>query len=157
MMLTSSLAPRPVSGLRAYLEKMRRDLNARLLLATDGSGRLVEATGDDLTEAATMAALGAANLAATQSLHQRMARELFDISQPHTLITESPQGSVVMCGRPAALTFLAVLTPDSLLGLARLQLRHLAEIDWVDALPAASAVELAQEFLGALDSLMDDL
>lgn len=150
---------RALSELTTQLDKTRHAIEARIVLAADASGNLVQLSeAHHSVDAATLAALGAANLAATQAMTY-LTRMLMDTQAPQTFIIEGAYGCIVLCGYPDEIVFMAVLSENSVLGLSRLEMRKLAEIIWVDTTPTTdaqplAAAELAQQFLDSLDDIL---
>lgn len=142
-----------LTDLQTHLEKTASEIGAPLMLAANISGEvLAAATETRMTNEHSLAALGAGQLAATREM-LRMADLADDDTQAQLLMIEGAHGSLLLCGT-GELIFLAVLGKNSLLGLARMELRRLAELPWQLAEPtdASAVAQLAQEFLDSLDA-----
>ena len=150
-----TLAPQTLSlnVLHAHLEAIAREMAAQLLLAVDESGNVIEAIGEQVGPSApTLAALGAANLAATHEI-SRLAGLEAKTQSPQTLLIEGKLGAVILVEGAHGLNFIAVLSPKSIIGLARLEMRDLALIAWSPADPnqLEQPIDIAAELLDKLD------
>jgi predicted regulator of Ras-like GTPase activity (Roadblock/LC7/MglB family) len=142
-----------VSTLHDHLEAMAREMAAQLLLAVDESGNVIEAVGAQVDRTApTLAALGAANLAATHEISRLAGLEAMTQS-PQTLLIEGKHGAVILVEGAHSLNFIAVLSPNSIIGLARLEMRGLALIKWLpaDSDQVEQPIDLSAELLSQLD------
>lgn len=143
----------PLNALHDHLAAVAHEIAAQLLLAVDESGNIMEIVGThDDRSVPTLAALGAANLAATHEI-SRLAGLEAATQWPQTLLIEGKHGAVILVEGQHGLNFIAVLSPNSIIGLARLEMRGLAMIKW---LPAESdrldqPIELSAELLSQLD------
>jgi predicted regulator of Ras-like GTPase activity (Roadblock/LC7/MglB family) len=140
----------PLSDLPYHLNVVRSLTESRLIIAADASGNMLALVGyEGRSNAATLSVLGMANLAATREI----ARLTETDGGVQTLILESENGGVLICGRGGGLVFMAVLGPNSLLGMTRLELHKLAEIAWVDDVPSDRPAVTEMLSAGVLDEL----
>jgi predicted regulator of Ras-like GTPase activity (Roadblock/LC7/MglB family) len=143
----------PLKALHDHLEAVAREIAAQMLLAVDESGNIIEAAGtQDDRSVSTLAALGAANLAATHEI-SRLAGLEAAAQWPQTLLIEGKHGAVILVEGAHSLNFIAVLSPNSIIGLARLEMRGLALIKWLpaDSDQVEQPIDLSAELLSQLD------
>ncbi len=137
--------------------KALQEMQAEVLVVLDESGCLIDKVGTrpDLN-AETLSSLAAASLMA---LHE--IRRLAQIGQSdhHELVLlEGPLGKVFIGKGRQGLVFLAVLPPDSFLGMARLIFKQLLDRHWDVVLPSVDELS-SSPFPGeqALPNDLDDL
>lgn len=154
--MTSSLQALPLSALHDRLQAAVTEIEARSLIAVDGSGNVIEMAGV-LAEhlLPTLAALGAGNLAATHEISQLAGIEA-DTNSPQTLLIEGQHGAVILAEGRQSMNFIAVLSANSLVGLARLEMRRLAAIEWTEPEEAQPdrgrrPIDIATELMNNLD------
>jgi len=151
-MPTAETAELPLADLTTRLEQARRDMGARTVMATDGSANLMGVVPtESQPEASVLAALGAANLAATSEIVRRMDERAAD---PRMVIVEYPGGHVLLSAGRSQIVFIAVLGADSPLGLARVEMARLADIVWKDDRPKEDedpSEEISRGLLSSLD------
>ena len=143
----------PLNTLHDHLVAVAHEIAAQLLLAVDESGNIIEAAGaQDDRSMPTLAALGAANLAATHEI-SRLAGLEAAAQWPQTLLIEGKHGAVILVEGAHSLNFITVLSPNSIIGLARLEMRGLAMIKWLPAQPDRldQPIEINAEFINQLD------
>ncbi len=148
-----SIEPRslPAHRLHDHLSAIASEISAQALLAIDGSGNIVECAGQTDRNNATLAALGAANLAATHEM-SRLAGIENATQWPQTLLIEGKQGAVILAEGWHGLNFITVLSPQSVVGLARLEMRGLAMVKWEDL-----HLDRADQAIGFDADLMNEL
>ena len=138
---------------RRLWQKALQEMQADVLLVLDESGYLIDTVGSRPgLSAEILSSLAAASLMALREIrHQAHIGQ----SDDHELvILEGPLGRVIMGKGGQGLVFVAVLPPDSFLGMARLIFKQLLERQWDVALPSADDLSVPP-FPGA-DELSDD-
>ncbi len=138
---------------RRLWQKALQEMQADVLLVLDESGYLIDTVGSRPgLSAETLSSLAAASLMALREIrHQAHIGQ----SDDHELvILEGPLGRVIMGKGGQGLVFVAVLPPDSFLGMARLIFKQLLERQWDVALPSVDDLSVSP-FPGA-DELPDD-
>jgi predicted regulator of Ras-like GTPase activity (Roadblock/LC7/MglB family) len=139
----------------ALLEEARQAMDAQLVLATNSSGVIcASARAADFKSApVTLAALSAAHLSSGREI-LRGANLGADATKPQTFLIEGTAGAVLVGGSENGFLFTIVLGPGGMVGLARLELRRLTRIRWVDPAPPVSLPDLGEleQFLHSLDT-----
>ncbi len=119
-----------VPDLRETLEETAQELQARLLLAVDESGSVVEAIGEsDHFDVAEIGALAAGSLAAFAEVSALAVQGPMEDAQA-LVVLEGPRGVVLLVRDDGPLAFLAILPPNGFLGMARLMLKDLLRREW---------------------------
>ncbi len=149
--MTAPLNSLPMTAMHDHLRAVAADIEARTLLAVDLSGNVIDVVGDEKS-APTLAALSAANLAATHEITELAGIEA-DAQWPQTLLIEGKHGGVMLAEGRQAMNFIAILSASSVVGLARLEMRRLALMVWTEPEPdqSASPIDLAAEWMSNLD------
>ena len=156
-MMPSPQDIRPIIDLLGELNRVALDLNAICVIAADESGGVIDASNiGGASDLQTLAALGTANLVSSiqlLSLAQATSPEI----EPLITLVEGEHTRLIVAGRPGGMIFISILGAQSPLGLARLEMRALAEFNW--ELPTHSfsddQVLINQEL--AAHGLSDDL
>ncbi len=119
-----------VPDLHEALEETAQELQARLLLAVDESGTVVDAVGEsDRFNVAEIGALAAGSLAAFAEASALAAQQPPEDAQA-MVVLEGPQGVILLARDEGPLAFLAILPPNGFLGMARLMLKDLLRREW---------------------------
>ncbi len=119
-----------VPDLREALEETAQELQARLLLAVDESGSVVDAVGEsDHFNVAEIGALAAGSLAAFAEVSALAVQGPMEDAQA-LVVLEGPRGVVLLARDDGPLAFLAILPPNGFLGMARLMLKDLLRREW---------------------------
>jgi hypothetical protein len=130
MMTTPSRDYRPLSGLSAELNRVASDLSALCVIAADESGYVLDTSKtDQVLDPQTLAALGTANLVSSMQLLS-LAYSSFAETGALIGIVENDQVCLIVAGKKNGPVFISLLGDQSPLGLARLEMRELANIDW---------------------------
>ena len=146
----------PFSELHDRLQATATEIEARTLIAVDVSGNVIDMAGTAAEQSVpTLAALGAGNLAATHEISQLAGIEA-DTQSPQTLLIEGKHGAVILVEGRQEMNFIAVLSANSLVGLARLEMRRLAAIEWIETEEAQPdrgrrPIDIATELMNNLD------
>jgi len=148
---------RPIADLPGELNRVASDLNAICIIAADESGGVIETSNSGgAADLQTLAALGTANLVSAIQLLS-LAQATSPETEPLITLVEGENTRLIVAGRPGGMIFISLLGPHSSLGLARLEMRALAELNW--ELPTHSFNEdqtlINQEL--AAHGLSDDL
>ncbi|MDQ7028585.1 MAG: hypothetical protein Q9O62_01775 [Ardenticatenia bacterium] len=145
---------------RKLWQKAAQEMGANVLVVLDGAGHLIETVGGRpgfSTE--TMSSLAAASLAALREI--RRLSQIGAGDDEELVLLEGPQGRVFMGKGKGELLFVAVLPPESFLGMARLIFKQLLDREWegvelpasVDDLPLPSFSSEDQNLLDDFDGL----
>lgn len=148
---------RPIADLPAELNRVASDLNAICVVAADESGGVIDASSaTGASDLQTLAALGTANLVSSIQLLS-LAQAASPETGPLITLVEGENMRLIVAGKPGGMIFISLLGAHSPLGLARLEMRALAELNW--ELPTHSFNEdqalIDQEL--AAHGLSDDL
>lgn len=127
---TSSLTAQmlPLAELPKRAEAISQQIKAHMLLAVNADGDVIYAHGH-APELEILATLAAGNLATTREI-TRLGAISSDGAVTQTLIIENKEGCVVLCSCPTGLIFGAAFKDKNMVGLARVEMRKLAEVDW---------------------------
>lgn len=150
---------RPISDLPRELNRVAADLNALFVMATDESGRLVDVSAHDTTfDLQTLAVLAMANLASSMQL-LGLAQTASVESNSLTTLIEQEHTRLIVAGhhKQGGLIFLALLGKHSPLGLARIEMQELLDIDWEVPIQTMNDEWLMIDQLSDSQGLFDNL
>lgn len=123
---------RPISDLPIELNRVAVDLNAVIVIATDESGRLIDISAHNTTiDLQTLAVLAMANLASSMQLLSLTQTNSAGNDSLINLI-EKEQMRLIVAGKqkPGGLIFVSLLGTHSPLGLARIEMQGLNDMNW---------------------------
>jgi predicted regulator of Ras-like GTPase activity (Roadblock/LC7/MglB family) len=139
------------------LEHVQLAIGTTQLLVADYSGNVLACVpNEEDRNIVLLAALGAGNFAAIDEMLKFSGAQPKS-DAPQVLSVDGANGHLILCRSPQGLVFIASIGANTMLGLARIELRELAQTNWADLYDtpqrqsATLAADLAQQFVDSID------